>query len=271
MVEPDDVLNMKKAISQVLNSEDCQDQDSVSLFEVLSIYHEIKADKKRVKDEIEDKLNKKLKSINPKYSATIQDFESDTNNICIVVKKSAPKEKTKFYFKKNNGILEVAGVKGYSRFNDVLGLMGVYVEKWYDYCDALRQVEEEGKFNINSVNSAFFVNISYACICIYYNKTHVTSDFKILSLYDDSLNFYCMCRNNDITTFMKNKENQFLSNIFVKISDCPEWMQKHLILERQSQIEEIEAKKEAKMLMQAKLAKKQKRREFWKKIFPFIK
>ena len=73
MVEPDDVLNMKKAISQVLNSEDCQDQDSVSLFEVLSIYHEIKADKKRVKDEIEDKLNKKLKSINPKYSATIQE------------------------------------------------------------------------------------------------------------------------------------------------------------------------------------------------------
>lgn len=271
MFEPVDASNIKDAIQKVFECEPCLDPDSISLFEILSIFHEIKSDKKRFKDEISCKLDKKIESIDNNFSVIVQEIDDITNEICVVLRNTTNRNRTKIYFGKNNGELIICKIKGYCRINNVLQLMGAYIEELYDYYESLRKVELEEKFHINSVNSPFFVNISYSCLCIYYNKSHITSDFRILSFYDDNLKFYCKSRNESVTAFIKNRENEFLSNIFVKISDCPEWMQKHLILERQVQLEEIEAAQQAELIRQAKLAKKQKRREFWKKIFPFIK
>lgn len=271
MFEPEVASNIKDAIQKVLASEPCLDPDSISLFEILSVFHEVKADKKRFREEVALQLNNKLKTVNNKYSVIIQENDDFTNEICVVLKNTTTRERTRIYFEKNNGELVISRIKGYCKINNVLELMGAHVEELYDYYEALHQAETDGKFNINSVNSPFFVNISFACLCIYYNKSHITSDFKIISFYDSSLRFYCKCRNEDVTTFIRYRENRFLSNIFVKISDCPEWMQEHLAFERQAQLEEIEAAQQAELMRQFKLAKKEKRRAFWKKIFPFAK
>jgi hypothetical protein len=57
MFEPADVSKIKDAIQKVLDGKLCLEPDSISLCEILSIFHEIKSDKKRIKDEIESKLN----------------------------------------------------------------------------------------------------------------------------------------------------------------------------------------------------------------------
>lgn len=271
MFEPVDASKIKDAIQKVFDCEPCLDPDSVSLFEILSVFYEIKSDKKRFKDEISHKLDSKLESVYSNFSVSVKEIDEFTNEICVVLRNTANRSRTKIYFGKNNGELVIRRINGYCKINNILQLMGAYIEELYDYYDAVHQTEKDGKFNINSVNSPFFVNISFACLCIYYNKTHITSDFRILSFYDDNLKFYCKSRNPDLTSFIKNRENEFLSNVFVKISDCPEWMHNHLALERQAQLEEIEVAQQAELIRQTKLAKKQKRREFLKKIFSFVK
>ena len=56
--------------------------------------------------------------------------------------------------------------------------------------------------------------------------------------------------------------------IFVKISDCPIWMQGILYAERKKQVEELE---KTEKIRKQKEEKKQKRLEYIRKIFPFIK
>ena len=61
---------------------------------------------------------------------------------------------------------------------------------------------------------------------------------------------------------------EIFKRIFVKISDCPLWMQGILHLERKKQIEEIERLEK---IRKQKEEKKQKRLEYIRKVFPFIK
>jgi predicted metal-dependent hydrolase len=79
--------------------------------------------------------------------------------------------------------------------------------------------------------------------------------------------WYVSCSIKDVKELLKDNELQFVGNIFVRIEACPQWMKSQLISERLDQLEEIEEEKER----QANLTKKQKRREFWRKIIPFIR
>ena len=67
---------------------------------------------------------------------------------------------------------------------------------------------------------------------------------------------------------IKENEMEIFKRIFVKISDCPIWMQGILYEERKKQVEELE---KTEKIRKQKEAKKQKRLEYIRKIFPFIK
>ena len=119
-------------------------------------------------------------------------------------------------------------------------------------------------------NTNFIVNLSATCTRIYLDRSSVTSSFKMSTFYEGK-KWYISCSAKDVEELLEDNELQFIKNVFVRISDCPEWMQTQLISERLDQLEEIEAEKEAEKERQAKLAKKQKIRNFWRKMFPFLK
>ena len=72
------------------------------------------------------------------------------------------------------------------------------------------------------------------------------------------------CNSGIINELLKDNEDEIFKRVFVRIDDCPEWCRQRLYEIRQNQLIEERHKEE-------KEAKKQKRLEFARKVFPFLK
>ena len=125
MVEPVDALKIKDVIQKVIESDLCLDPDSISLLEILSVFHEVKADKKKILEEISHKLDNKVKSVNNKLSAVIQEIDDFTNEICVVLRNTTTREKTRIYFEKKNNELAISRIKGYCKINNVVKINSI--------------------------------------------------------------------------------------------------------------------------------------------------
>ncbi|MBE5812911.1 MAG: hypothetical protein E7314_04570 [Clostridiales bacterium] len=273
MVEPVEASVIMEAVEKVFYNQDCLLPEHISLFEVLSIYREAKIDKEIYQKGMQNRIDEKVKSINPDYYAQLDDFDYEENKICLSINNVNSQKTTKFYYQKNNGIIELCKVAGKKRtsLDDLLGLIRPELDDFYEYFSDTKEIFNQHFYSMQSVNSIFIINLTDHCMFVSYDKRFITSDFNIVAFYSNNEKMYCQCKFNEINTALVAREEEFVRKIFVKISDCPKWMQDSLFLARREKLQEIEKAKQAEKMMQEKLAKKQKRREFWKKIFPFIK
>ena len=235
-------------------------------------FFELRTNKEKTKKDIQSKIDVKLNTVDANYYATLYDFDYEDDVIAVSVHSKITDKETKFYFKKNENDFEILKIKGKKRpsLSNFLTLINSEINMWYDYAKELREAETIVYINICSVNSSFHLAVSGVCINIYYNKNHLTSDFRILSFYEGDKT-YCKCKYDDIKTMLIGREMEFVKNVMVSVADCPKWMQEQLAIIRKEQIKEKEQKEQEEKAKQEKLAKKQKRRQFLKKIFTFVK
>ena len=272
MFKPVDASRIGDAVEKVLNSEDTLNCECISLFEILSIYQEIKQNTENLKDKIESRITEKVKAINDKYYIVMHDFDYEKRMFCISIVDSLNETEVEIYFCKDNNIISIFATEGSvnHEFDDILSLIGVEVETWYDYCYKLREIYTQYSTNVKSQEAEFFLNISSTCVCIYFDKNQITSCFKLLSFYEADI-IYCKCKFDDVLEIIKGRKVEFMKKIFVRISACPMWIREHLVMERHEQICEIKRRIKEAQDKQRKIEKKQKRREKLKKVFPFIK
>lgn len=290
MFEPEETFCVEDAVKKVLNSSDYLNREFVSLFEVFTIYQKVKQEWQRVKKEMETTIVQNLKSIDSNYYAELHEFDNEENQVSLSVYRALEPKEIKFYFKKYEIIIEPSNLEGELKDEaiDILSLVDTEIIAWWKYCYLLKEAEEQHSYGVKSVNSSFYANIDLACMNVYYDIKQFVTDFNVLSLYEANNNVYLKSKSDDIMELLKDNELDFIKKVFVKIADCPQWMQEQLRTIREEQFEQIakqqeEAEQERaekeraeqerikKEEAEKEQAKKQKKCGFLKKIFFFVK
>lgn len=83
---------------------------------------------------------------------------------------------------------------------------------------------------IETVNSIFKVSISYDCITIYYGQGPVISHFKMWIVFEAEKIYYkYKCKVYEISELLEEREEEFINKLFLRVSDCPKWIQEKLL------------------------------------------
>ena len=113
--------------------------------------------------------------------------------------------------------------------------------------------------NKKSINTKFEFDINAISTTLKYideNSNNRHKEFEIgYNHYDDEYKYDC--NSSLILDIIRDHEDELLKKVFVKIEDCPEWTREILYNKRKEQLEEEK--------------KKQKKLEFKRKLFPWIK
>lgn len=252
-----DSSNILEVIDDVLNQPLNMDNSLASAYLVSKLGREIYEEYRRKEQFYEDKLNDVLKrKIYADARAYVNSYHN--GNLDIGFKKFyGGKYENIVFSRKNNDIYIVSSESYYDK--DVLRAAHDVIDTIFDY------YENKDKYDVlcKSVNSPLWVNIDYRATSIHDDRYSIASKFVVRNeYYGDGVKIEC--NSSKILEKLKEKENELLKKVFVKISECPEILQKPLQELRQKEI--IYNLKE-----QEKEFRKQQRKEKIEKIFPFIK
>lgn len=256
-------------IEEVFKYEDTLDRSVISAFDVFSLYKRIENHRKCFVEQIEKRIDFKLKNIQEDWHCLKPSFKRDTAEVeCWIIDSKV----TIVWFRKMKKDLYIYKQDGYLDF-DVLPLIGAEIEEFYDYSYKLNEKLKSVYF-VESVNSKFSCDFTSDEVRIKeFSYQHVNK--TILRLNVDSGKCSCDCNSNNCCQLFSNREKEFASKVMVPINKCPESMQSELRKIRKQQIDEIyekrRIKEEQERIERERLKRKQKRREFLKKIFSFIK
>jgi len=246
-------IKMLNEMKDLLVKECCKDKDCISLYDVLTV---VKNRRNKYDDfkwnflkYIAEKMGVSFLTISP-YSIYDFDFKNNELNIGYNFKDDAT-------FTKVDGDLIIKSSETF-KAQELLSKCGEKISDYYDSCLQYQSLFMQCSKDIQSVNSDFLVDIDAKEISISskFEKMGHTYDFKL------SINFIYgeyeyKCMSNTVISAFRNNEDEIFKRIFVRIEDCPKWTWFLLYELRKEQLE--------------KNAKKEKRRELRKKIFPFIK
>lgn len=275
-----EILEEAKSIllAEKNNSSDC-----ISLYDVAQLLKKLRHNY----DMVEERYKSQFKSIlnstfGDSSSIVIYDFDYKNKLLEIGFKRwNLDDDYDYISFAKDNDDLYIAKSKSWYD-KEVFAALSSGLSKLYDEFMSFTDYRDDSKakYNINSVNSNFGVNISHygAEVFVKSQRNPCFNDFKLFSpSYDKK--YSLECNSSIVNEAFKNKEEEIFKRIFVKIDNCPEWSQAMLYETRQNQLAEERRLEETRQLewqkieeeIQRKEAKKQKRLELTRKIFPFLK
>ena len=261
-----DNSSIETHIKELLASDRTMNPGFVALYDVLCLSKRMHHGIKSFEDNIESRIKHKLRLIDDDYYVTIHDMKYETCECNIVVSKYyrySDDSKEEFWFKKIGDDVYISKRDGrYLMGDKILGIIGDEISELYDYQVKIRYKEKEPTVYVKAVNSSFSVAMGYFGVDIYNGKI-LNSTFKV-EMYSYSGNINYNCNSASLMQLLKGNVYELYKKIFVKIDDCPKWMQEELYEIRRQQVIEEEKERQKKL-------KKQKRREFWKKIIPLIK
>lgn len=119
--------------------------------------------------------------------------------------------------------------------NEVLKCMGDVISEYYDKLLEYRDFNQDFVSNCIPINSNFFVRIGFSCVEIESSAVFSFSDFELRK--NANGDYKCNCSSHNIRNIVNGNEDNIFDNIFVKIKDCPKWMQQSLKQIRQEQLE----------------------------------
>lgn len=245
---------------RLLEEKKCKDSNFISLYDILSLTHKKYREYNQFKHNLENEIHNLMKEgcYLSMYCASF-----DCSNMFLEIRHA--KYSSEVHFTKKYGDLVIVK-SSFFKDTDILGKCGEYISIFYDYCVENKNYLESNFENISSVNSNFLVSMSKDDVQIHSSEKHGYfdgGDFRLRShAYDKEYTYYC--NSNNITSIFRGKEDEIFSRIFVKIEDCPIWMQETLFQIRQEQLKEQEKLEYQEM-------KKQKRLELVRKLNPFRK
>lgn len=245
-------IKMLNEIKNILIHESCGDRDCVSLYDVLMIVksrrNKYDVSKRSLKKHIDKKMGWTSSSF---YSCYVSDFDFKDSEL-----------KIGFDFKyvtftKVDGDLVIKS-SDTCLAQELLSKCGEKISDYYDSCFRYQSLFMQSSKNIKSVNSNFLIDINDMEVSVSSNIEEMghIHFFKLFKNFKYNEYEY-VCNSNTIVSAFRNNEAEIFKRIFVRIEDCPKWTTFLLYEIRKEQLE--------------KEAKKDKRRELKKKIFPFIK
>lgn len=245
------ILNM---IKQLLVSEPNKNSSCISLWEVEQLRRKQYSKITLKKNEYEEQMVELMvQAHNTRYLYTGSSFNALENEMTISFYHNGKWENI-FISKKPCNVYGNIFVKKIDSIHaqEYLELLGSVLSELYNFYIQYWQFYYQSSYDVKSVNSRFLVDISDS-------KSSITfgTDFKLkFSSFED---VSCMCPD-DVLAAITGKEEEILKKVFVKIKDCPEWMQPILREIRQKELEELQSGE----------TEKQKRMEFINRFFPFI-
>lgn len=264
-------------LKELLNYEKSKDPDLVSLKHIYRLLYDKNDSYTRIKKSIESRIDNKLKR---EYSdssyCVIYDFKYHDNVMGIGFRKYSSSDVNRVDFTKENGDLHI--IKSDERYgvNDYLVVVGSELYELYDKFLSFKDYRVQSKQRILAANSNFKVTILPDSISI--NDGSILNEFE-LEKRVSSKDYDYECNSYEIISLIKGYEDKLFENIYIKIADCPMWMQevikneRYSMLVREDQVEK-EQKEKARIeeLEKKKQEEKRERRLALKrKFFPWIK
>ena len=252
-----DSSNILDVIDNVLNQPLNLDNSLVSTYLVSKLGREIYYEDGRKMQFYNDKLTDVLKrEIYADAEAYVSSYYK--GNLDIGFRKFSGDYHEHIVFSRKNDDIYIVSSESYYDKDvlrvalDVIDTMLDYYENRDEYCEICK-----------SANSPLWVGINYNVTRISDAKNLRNSTFVVRNGYYNN-GAELECNSSKIYEKLNYKENELLKKVFVKISDCPEILQKPLQeLRKQEIIYNLK--------QQEKEFKKQQRKEKLEKIFPFIK
>lgn len=264
-------------LKEILNYEKSKDPDLVSLKHVYRLLYDKNESYTRIKKTIETRIDDKLKcEYGDGTYCVIYDFDYDNNIMSIGFRRYRTSDVERVGFAKENGDLHI--IKSERRFGaeDYLVLVGSELSELYDKFLSFKNYRAQNKQRILAANSNFKVNIFPGSVSI--NDGSISHEFE-LEKRVSSKDYDYECNSYEIISLIKGYEDKLFDNIYIKISDCPMWMQEAIKNERYSMlVKESEVEKEQKekarleeLERKKQEEKQQKRLALKRKFFPWIK
>lgn len=247
------ILNM---IKQLLVSEPNKNSSCISLWEVEQLrrkqYSKIYLKKKEYEEQMVALLETRP-DYKDCYFNIMSSFSALENEMTINIYHDGKCERILISKKPCNAYGNIFVKKTDSiRAQEYLELLGSVLSELYNFYIQYWQFYYQSSYDVKSVNSRFLVDISN-----YKSSITFGTDFKLeFRTFED---VSCMCLD-DVLAAITGKEEEILKKVFVKIKDCPEWMQPILREIRQKELEELQSGE----------TEKQKRMELINRFFPFI-
>jgi len=271
------ITNKKEILEElnsILNYKKTKDPNITSLYTVHQILNEKNITFQNEKNTYEKLIDNKLKEL---YSdsayCVLYDFNYDNNIMTIGFKEYDWDEICDIRFSKKDGDLYIINSKSSLYANEHLVESGKELSKLFDIFIKYKKYNEETKNNIIGTNTNFKIDISSNSIKVYTN----TSEFSISNFIPNEFEYDC--NSLEIIEFIKDREKVLYENIFINISDCPNWMQEDLKIlrynelvyefEKEKELEEIRRINEIERILKER--KKEKKLALKRKLLPWIK
>ena len=275
-------------IKRILVAENKFDANCVSLYDVGNLIKKRNHDMEQIRKHYESSLENKCKSIYYDFSSLIVyslNYNSDELRLGMNFDGKILGFKEIIFSKNNNDLYLKSDSTEYSKGRELFLNCSSIIDECYDELMKFKDYKNQFRHGIRTLNSCFYINISDSGVSLFNNNFKYQSDFS-LGMRSASNEYSYQCNSNSILEVLRGNEENILKNIFINISDCPEWMQEQLHSLRINQLQEEQRKFEEaqKRLEQERIEKlqreeqekkeamrKQKRLELRNKIFPFLK
>lgn len=244
----------------LLTTKDILDNDCISLYSISTFLRNQFQDclnvRKKYKKILESNLRKKFGLT---IIVLISSLNYKTKELPIGFVKGYKSNKS--YYTKKNGKLELSKEKdnsGSFYFKDHEDI----ISNLYDELLPFENFKNSNFYseNITPVNSNFKVNIYNYKIDIFVpnNNTESALDYFKLEAFSFDDNYNCDSIDKELIKIFSKIEENYFKKVFVKIEDCPKWMQQELYTIRQEQLNYKEENK------------KSKDKKLTKKLFTFL-
>ena len=235
-------------IKRLLSSEKSKSKNHTSLYEVKTLHKEEMENFCQKIEHYETKLNEAFKNklqkdMYPQLSLPY--YNENTITLCFRPSKYA--QNFRILFSKKNNNLYVKKSE-YEKYNfEIIDAAGKIISEAYDELIKFSHSINENEFKTKPINSNFkikFYKESVQIIAqteynffssdIIFALSHVTPRYT----YNKKGYTYENCSSNDLVDLLKNNEDELFKSIFIRIEDCPKWMQEELFCRRQNELTE---------------------------------
>ena len=244
-------------LKNVLIDEKIKDTHSISIYDISNVISNINKKYYETISDYEIILNNIVSSFDSSSNLTFCSFNHINNELSISFNEQLIiiSKKEKLYIVKS----ELENDK------EFLDALGDALTQFYNEMVKYSSYRSESSLRISPINSRFFINIGSFGVDVFTKCSNENDDFNLLSNNNKE---YKYSGNFNIIDCIKGNEDEFFKNIFVKIDDCPTWIQNILYTIRQEQLMNEQKIEDEKIY---KDIKKQKRLNLKKKFLPFLK
>jgi len=211
--------NLLKEIDNILVTDRSDDFDIISLYDVIRVVSE-------KKNSFYELMNDYCSKISKDKNTKVTDYyffgNYENNKLTFGFKYNY-----EYYFAtflKNNDNLYLLKEEpvGFGNFLNVL-----FNNNLFDDLVSYTKFYLQHSYEINSCNSNFSIDIDRHGVSVSYEAKSINLSYKflVLSSSEEGKYEYAKGLNQKIISSLIGKEDDLFSNIFINISDCPEWSQ----------------------------------------------